>query len=298
MRDVSAKVSSLRTAVAAATLRASPATVAVVREGRAPKGDPLPVARTAAILAAKNTPNLVPYCHHVALDLVDVSFSFEMDAITARVRVVAVDRTGVEMEALTAAAVAALNLYDMLKPIDEAMRIEAVELLEKTGGKSAWVRQPFRAAIIVASDRSSSGTREDATGPTLASLLREEGANDVSLVVVPDDVGAIRAAVEGAAERADLLFVAGGTGVGPRDVTPEAILPMLERRLPGVEEHLRAYGQRRLPTAMLSRSVAGLYGETIVVALPGSPGAARDAIAALFPYLAHALDVLRGGGHE
>ncbi|MCW5943436.1 MAG: hypothetical protein KIS66_14485 [Fimbriimonadaceae bacterium] len=101
MRDVSAKVSSLRTAVATATLRASAETVAVVREGRAPKGDPLPVARTAAILAAKNTPNLVPYCHHVALDLVDVSFAFGTDAIVARVRVVAIHRTGVEMEALT-----------------------------------------------------------------------------------------------------------------------------------------------------------------------------------------------------
>ncbi|MCW5943437.1 MAG: hypothetical protein KIS66_14490 [Fimbriimonadaceae bacterium] len=186
----------------------------------------------------------------------------------------------------------------MLKPIDETMRIEAVELLEKTGGKSEFARRPFRAAIVVASDRSATGSRQDTTGPTLGALLREEGADVVSFVVVPDEVGAIRSAVEQGAARADVLFLAGGTGVGPRDVTPEAVLPMLERRLPGVEEHLRAYGQRRLPTAMLSRSVAGLYGDTIVVAIPGSPGAARDAVAALFPYVLHALDVLAGGSHE
>lgn len=298
MRDVSAKISSLRTAVATATLRALPETIAMVREGRAPKGDPLPVARTAAILAAKNTPNLIPYCHHVALDLVDVTFALETDTVVARARVVAIDRTGVEMEALAAAAVAALNLYDMLKPVDETMRIEAIELLEKTGGKSQYDRSPFRAAIVVASDRAASGVREDVSGSVLAELLESEGGAVVSRALVPDDEATIRRATEEASEAAQIVFVSGGSGPGPRDRTPEAVLPLIDRRLPGIEEHLRAYGQRRYPTAMLSRAVAGLVGNAIVVVLPGSPRAARDSVAALFPYLLHALDVIAGGGHE
>lgn len=298
MRDVSAKVSSIRTAVAVATLRSSPETIALVREGRAPKGDPLPIARAAAILAAKNTPNLIPFCHHVALDVVEVTFAFEENAIVARARVVAVDRTGVEMEALTAVSVAALNLYDMLKPVDESMRIEAVELLEKTGGKSQFARPAFKAAVVVASDRAATGAREDESGLVLAELLEAEGGVVVNRTVVPDDEAAIRKAAEASAQGAHFVFVCGGTGIGPRDRSPEAILPLLDRRLPGIEEHLRAYGQRRYPTAMLSRAVAGLFGNAIVVGLPGSPRAARDAVAALFPYLLHALDVLAGGGHD
>ena len=141
MRDVSEKIVTKRTAVARATLRAQPETIRTIAEGRLPKGDPLPVAKVAAIQAAKNTSQIIPYCHPLPVEHLGVAFAFESDAIRITTTVVAHYKTGVEMEALTAAAVAALSIYDMAKMIDPAMVIEEVRLLEKTGGKSDFARK-------------------------------------------------------------------------------------------------------------------------------------------------------------
>lgn len=147
MVDVSAKPESAREAVARATLLMKPATLAAVRRGNAPKGDVLGVARTAGILAAKRTHELIPLCHPLRLTRVDVGFDDRTGrgrlVIEARVRTV--DKTGVEMEALTAASVAALTVYDMVKAIEKGVRIGPVELIEKTGGKSgSWRRRSAR----------------------------------------------------------------------------------------------------------------------------------------------------------
>jgi len=143
MVDVSAKAETVREAVARAVLRMTPATLRIVREGNAPKGDVLGVARTAGILAAKRTPALIPLCHPLRLTGVDVGF--ELDArrgrLTIEARVRTVDKTGVEMEALTAASVAALTVYDMVKAVERGMTIERIQLIEKSGGKSGhWKR--------------------------------------------------------------------------------------------------------------------------------------------------------------
>lgn len=298
MRDVGAKSDTLRTALARATLRVSPSTLELLRQGKAPKGDPLPVARVAAIQAAKHTPTIIPYCHSVPLDLVTVGFELAEEEIQVTVEVRAIYRTGVEMEALTGASVAALTLYDMLKPVDSDLRITDIVLLEKTGGKTSYDVPQFRSKIVVVSDRVSSGTRSDVTGPTLREALEALGAEVDELVIVPDEPECIReAALEGVAAGCDFLFVAGGTGLGPRDRTPEALTPLIEQSLPGVEDHLRGYFQKRVPTAMLSRVLVGRRGDTILIALPGSPGAARDAVDALFPYITHALHIMRGGDH-
>lgn len=140
MRDVSAKPVTRRTAVARAVLRAAPETIRTIRDGRLPKGDPLPVAKVAAIQAAKNTSQIIPYCHPLPVEHLGVEFEFEPDAIRITTTVVAHYKTGVEMEALTAAAVAALSIYDMAKMIDPAMAIEQVALVRKTGGKSDFAR--------------------------------------------------------------------------------------------------------------------------------------------------------------
>jgi cyclic pyranopterin phosphate synthase len=143
MVDVSAKPETAREAVARAVLRMTAATLAVIREGNAPKGDVLGVARTAGILAAKRTSDLIPMCHPLRITGVDISFSEEPQrgelAIEARVRTV--DKTGVEMEALTAASVAALTVYDMIKAVERGVTIAEIQLLEKSGGKSGhWTR--------------------------------------------------------------------------------------------------------------------------------------------------------------
>ena len=300
MRDVSAKNFTLRTAKARAVLTASPATLALIREGKIPKGDPLPVAKVAAIQAAKNTPQLIPYCHPVPLDFVSVDFVLSVDRIEATVFVKAIYRTGVEMEALTAAAAAALTLYDMLKMLDETMAISSVELLSKTGGKSNYaphLTQSFRAAVVVMSDsRSKQGGKPDRSGAILREGLEANQGTVESFTIIPDEREQIRAALLHATDTlgVDVLLMTGGTGVGPRDVTPEAVSDLLERRLPGVEDQFRAHGRIRNPYAMLSRMVAGMRGKTIVVALPGSPGACRDAIDAFFPYLKHAFPMREG----
>ncbi len=299
MRDISAKVSSLREARATATLNVSPGTVEMIQSGRAPKGDPLPIARVAAIQAAKNTPQIIPYCHPVPLDYVGVEFTLFERAIEVQVEVKAIYKTGIEMEALTGATAAVLNLFDLLKPVDKAMEIVSVRLLEKTGGKTQYANPgSLSAAVIVVSDSVAAGTKEDRSGAILEQLLSEQGAIMRGIKVAPDEPEAIKDALLSLlSESLNLIVLTGGTGLGPRDTTPETVLPMLTTRLEGIEHRLHSFGQERMPTAMIGRPFAGLIEKTIVLGLPGSPGAVEDAMSALFPYLKHAFHIIRGGDH-
>ncbi|MEL1250194.1 cyclic pyranopterin monophosphate synthase MoaC [Aurantiacibacter gilvus] len=136
MVDVGGKAETARSATAAGRIRMAPATLQAVREGSGPKGDVLSAARIAGIMAAKKTGDLIPLCHPLALDTVSVDFAFSVDAVEVTARAALTGKTGVEMEALTAASVALLTLYDMAKALEKGMVIENVRLLEKTGGKS------------------------------------------------------------------------------------------------------------------------------------------------------------------
>ena len=155
----------------------------------------------------------------------------------------------------------------------------------------------FRALVITVSDRSAAGVRADTNGPLLASLLVDLGLELGPVVVVPDEVAAVRAALQEAVQQAyALVLTTGGTGLSPRDVTPEATRPLLEREAPGLSEALRHRNAAAVPTAILSRGVAGTIGRTLVVNLPGSAGGVRDGVAVLAPVLEHALAQLAGGG--
>jgi len=148
MVDVSEKRETVRAAVARAVLKMAPATLRVIRRGNAPKGDVLGVARTAGILAAKRTPQLIPLCHPLRITGVDVNFSDDLrrGELAVESRVLTVDKTGVEMEALTAVSVAALTVYDMIKSVEKGVTIAKVQLVEKTGGKSGTWRRAGRKA--------------------------------------------------------------------------------------------------------------------------------------------------------
>jgi molybdenum cofactor biosynthesis protein MoaC len=292
----------LRTAKARAVLSLRPETIALIREGRVPKGDPLAVAKVAAIQAAKNTSQIIPYCHPLPVDFVGVEFEIGEGRIEIEVTVKAVHKTGVEMEALTGASVAALTLYDMLKMLDQTMEIAGVQLLEKKGGKSDFrsaFAKPLRAAVVVLSDSVAAGKKSDESGRLISDRLREEGVEVADYRIVPDDKEKIVETLIGFADRdrLDLVVTTGGTGFGPRDHTPEAMARVIEREAPGVVEAARAYGQDRTPYSMLSRGRAGVRGRTLIVNLPGSRKGAAESLDALFPALLHAFKMLRGGGH-
>ncbi|MBK8224082.1 MAG: bifunctional molybdenum cofactor biosynthesis protein MoaC/MoaB [Candidatus Obscuribacter sp.] len=304
MRDVSQKVSTLRTAMAKAILRVSPDTIEQIKKGTLPKGNPLEVARVAAVQAAKNTSQIIPYCHPLPIDYVGVEFHLDEDFIEIETTVKAIYKTGVEMEALTAASVAALTIYDMAKMVDDLMQIESVTLMSKTGGKSDYQADSAgatrKAAVLTLSDSISRNKGEDVSGKILLAALEEQGFQVIEYAVLPDDESEIVPAVRRICDelKADLLLTTGGTGLSPRDNTPEALKRLIERELPGISEALRAYGQERNSFSMLSRGLAGLRDKTIIVALPGSPSAAQDGVKVLFPVVNHAFKMLAGQGHK
>ena len=154
------------------------------------------------------------------------------------------------------------------------------------------------ATVITCSNRSAAGERADTSGEIVTSALTAAGYAVGDPVVVPDDVERIRAAVRTALDSgARIVITTGGTGVSPTDVTPEALTPLIERQLPGVADAIRQAGVAKVPTAVLSRGVAGTIGRSFVAALPGSPGGARDGMRVLDPLLGHLLDQLAGGDH-
>ncbi len=160
--------------------------------------------------------------------------------------------------------------------------------------------RPLRVAVVTVSDRSARGEREDRSGPALAAAAEAGGAEVVRRELVPDDpdaLAALLAAMCDAPDAPDLVLTTGGTGLGPRDRTPEATAAVCERLVPGIPEALRADSLRVTPHGMLSRGVAGVRGRTLVVNLPGSTGGARDGWAVVAPVAAHAASQLRGGDH-
>ena len=310
MVDVGAKPVTARTAVAAGVVVCSERARELLRTGSLPKGDGLAVARVAGIMAAKRTSELIPLCHPLPLDAVSVELIVD-DVVTIEARVEIHGRTGAEMEALTAVAVAGLTVIDMIKAIDRGASLRSVRVVAKSGGASgAWADGQREATaalpaagVVTVSDRVSAGEREDVSGPLLAAGLARAGASVGGVRVVPDEADAIRDAVSDlVASGCGIVVTTGGTGLSPRDVTPEALAPLLTRTVPGLAEGLRAAGAAHAAGAALSRGVAGVIerdGRAVfVVALPGSSAAVADAMAYLGPLLPHIVDQLGGGDHS
>jgi cyclic pyranopterin phosphate synthase len=294
--------------------------IELLRGEGVPKGDALGTARIAGILGAKRTPDLIPLCHPIAISGVKVELELTDDAVEIRARVKTTDRTGVEMEALTAVAVAGLTLHDMIKAVDPQAVLTDVRVLSKSGGRSGdWEREPAAekpvpvqatgsarspglpggalARVITVSDRSAAGQRADTSGPLLASLLVELGFLVDEVVVVADDESAVVGALrDGVSAGIDLVVTTGGTGFAPRDITPEATRRVIDREAPGVVEVLRAADRQRVPTSILSRAVAGIARGSVIVNLPGSNGGVRDGAKVLAPVIGHAIAQVRGGG--
>ena len=298
MRNITAKPETLRTATAAASLEVPASCVTLLRTKKVEKGDALEIARAAGILAAKRTWELLPLCHQLPLTAVEISYELSKTKVGIRVRVETISGTGVEMEALTAASITALTIYDLLKPhAGNDMRINDIRLLEKTGGKSQYARalKPAgRAVILAPSDAVVSGKKRATAAQTVREGLEKAGFKIVAVEVMPGSAAALDARLRHWLRKSpDLIATVGGTGLYPGDHTVAAVRPLLDKELPGFMEAARAYGQRRTPYSLISAGIAGISGRTLIITFPGSTRGAQETLTALMSGLVHAIEGLR-----
>lgn len=307
MKNVGMKPNSYRIATATAELLAPAHCIELLRTGETEKGDALKTARIAGILAAKRTDELIPLCHPLPIYRADVEYELLADRVIISAEVETIGPTGVEMEALTASSLAALTIYDMLKPHCEPheLVIRECKLVEKKGGKSHYkrtLRQPVSAAVIVLSDTVAAGRKPDTAGQAVVKTLEDAGFNPIHYQILPDESEQLKDLVLELVKSYACVITVGGTGIGRRDITVDTLKPLIERELPGLMEAARAFGQDRTPFAALSRGVAGFIDRSLLMTLPGSRGGATESIIAILPALVHIFDVTRDlphpGGYE
>lgn len=303
MVDITHKNTTLRTAIAQALVQVSHQdTIDALVNNNVPKGNVFEMAKTAGLFAVKKTADMIPDCHPLPVEFTAVSYEINGLEVRILMEVKAIYRTGVEVEAMHGVSVVALTMYDMLKPIDKGIEIGNIKLVSKKGGKSDYrdtYKESISAAIFVCSDSIHAGSKEDRAGKVISEKLASYNVNVATFKVIPDEKDLIEAAALGeVAKGTDLILFTGGTGLSPRDVTPEAIRPILDREIPGIVEAARSYGQERMPYAMLSRSVAGTKDESLIITLPGSTGGATETMDAIFPAVLHSFRIVKGARHD
>lgn len=292
MVDITHKSFTLRKAIATATVKTSSAeTILAIENRTVPKGDIFEFSRASALFAVKKTSDVIPDCHPLPVEFTSVTFKIEDLAVIISVEVHTIYKTGVEVEAMHGASVAALVMYDMLKPIDKHVEIQNIRLLEKQGGKSdnsKFINSDIKAAVVVCSDSAFRGEKEDTSGKAICNTLEKYQLKNIDYQIIVDDFKTIQSTLINYKENNfDLIIFTGGTGLSSRDVTPEAVSPLIDRHIPGIMETARNYGQQRIKTAMLSRGVAGFSGKTLVLTFPGSKKAVEESMEALFPQVLH-----------
>jgi cyclic pyranopterin phosphate synthase len=330
MANVTEKTSNARRAIAKGWIKMAPATAKLLAERKLPKGDALVMAEVAGIIGVKKTTEILPLCHPLPIESVRVRCVPEVDGVEVSCEVMTTYKTGVEMEALMGVNAALLCIYDLTKPVDPVLTIHNVHLLMKEGGKSGLWQNPLfpqatslptaqspnperpinqtcghkktlqglKTAVLTVSDRCSRGEAEDSSGPLLKKLLEERLAEVLWTDLVPDEISEIQASICRFCEQgADLILSTGGTGFSPRDLTPEALEPLLDRKIDGFGELFRAEGFKRTPMSYLSRSVSGFIEQTLVIALPGNPKACKDGVEILGHLIPHAIHIAKGGQH-
>lgn len=324
MIDVGDKAVTRRRAIASGRITMAEATLARLKNRSLPKGDALVIAEVAGIQAAKRTSETLPLCHPLSLDYVRIHHHFnDTTSVSLICEVVAHGKTGVEMEALVGVQAALACVYDLTKGIDPVLAMSEIHLCLKEGGKhGVWKhpdcrhdrevpqqtnvspdRPPFiglKACVLTISDRCFAKTAQDISGQTLRSWLESSGASIVSTDIVPDEVSAIREKVlfYCRSVNVDVIFTTGGTGLSPRDKTPDALADMMTMQIPGIGELLRHHGAKHTPMSWLSRQQAGMIDQTLVILLPGSDRAVRESVPLLETLIPHALHIVRGGRHS
>jgi molybdenum cofactor biosynthesis protein MoaC len=299
MVDVTDKMSMARMAKAEGKISILPETILAIQDVTLPKGNVLTTAKIAGIQAAKKTAEMIPMCHQLNLSFVDIEFDIQENAILIKSTVKTKEATGVEMEALSAVSGAALTIYDMCKAVDKTMVIGEIQLVEKVGGKSdhATEYRP-KVGVITLSDSISSGKGVDKSGPILINGFADSGCSVNHKKVLSDGSDELVLTIQSWVEDGvELILTIGGTGLGPRDLTIQTMEKIFDSRLPGIEQALHAYGRGKVKTAMLSRLTAGVVNGAIVICLPGSTGAAKDALTVLIPTIFHSFHMMSGEKH-
>jgi molybdenum cofactor biosynthesis protein MoaC len=303
MVNITHKSSTLRVAVATGIVRVSnQATIDAIKNKMVPKGDVFEFSRAAGLFACKKTYELIPDCHPLPIEYTAITHQIEGLDIHISVEVHTVYKTGVEVEAMHGVSVTALTMYDMLKPIDDNIQILNIKLAEKKGGKSDIkyaYPETLKVAVITCSDSISKGEGLDKSGEIVIAHLQKHHLTVDNKKVIADDFETIQQEAKKLInEGFELILFTGGTGLSKRDVTPDAIKPLLDREVPGVMEIARDYGQQRTPYAMLSRGIAGFAGDSLLITLPGSPKGAEETMHAIFPYILHVFRVKEGVKHN
>lgn len=302
MVDITHKTHTLRIATAQAVVKVSKQeTIEAIQNDTVPKGNVFAMSKAVGLLAVKKTADILADCHPLPIEYTGIDYEMQGLEIIVNVTVKTIYKTGVEVEAMHGASTVALNMYDMLKPIDKGIEIHTIKLVKKRGGKSDFkdkFSQNLTANVIVCSDSISAGKKEDKAGKAIIKKLEECQVSLSDYVIIPDEPLVIEEQINQALEKnTDLIIFTGGTGLSPRDVTPETIIPLLDTRIPGIEEAIRSYGQQRTPYSMLSRSVVGLKENSLILALPGSTKGAAESMDAVFPFVLHVFNVIKGAQH-
>ncbi|WP_291117960.1 bifunctional molybdenum cofactor biosynthesis protein MoaC/MoaB [Flavobacterium sp. UBA6135] len=295
MVDITHKNSTLRKAVAQAIVKvSSQETIDKIIQKQIPKGDVFEMAKTAGLFAAKKTSDVIPDCHPLPIEYTKISFEINGLEIIIQTEIHTIYKTGVEVEAMYASSVVAITMYDMLKPVDKSIEVSTIKLIQKTGGKTDYqkIASQVKIGVIVCSDSISAGEKTDRSGKIIIEKMKAFDAEIVDYKVIPDEIQQIQENINAMeSEGCNLILITGGTGLSPKDVTPEAIKPLLDKEIPGIVEAIRNYGQQRTPYSMLSRSVAGFKNDMLVIALPGSTNGVSESIDAVFPALFHVFRV-------
>jgi len=298
--DVSDKIETLREAKAYGFIELSKETIEKIKSNELPKGNLIEATKLTALYGAKNTQQILPFCHPISIDFVEGELYIKEDGIEVFATVRGIARTGYEMEALNAVSTMLLNIYDMCKGLDKNIVIKEIKLISKKGGKSDYFEDLSgeKAAVIVLSDRAYKKEYEDKSGKVAIDILKSLNAEVVHYEVIPDDKDMLVDRLKSLQNKANVIITSGSTGFSKRDIAPEATKEVIIKEMVGFEEIMRVYGYRKMPKSIMSRAVCGILNEnSVVINLPGSTGGVRDNLNMIGRLIKHALKMARGEGH-